>query len=201
TARVRTDNETINERIVGSNIFYIVVEGQPGTLKRWEVLKLVKDLQGFVEALPGVTTTVSIVDYLDLLDSGLNRPSGGDLVVNEKGELVRPESVKTVWEDPRALGPLLEKMGQSPSTFKGAVTPDFSTANILVRTRLSGSRSIEATLDGIRHYVAQHFPKDLPVRLTGTLVLLTGTTSDIITGQIESLTIALAVILFVMSAM
>ena len=201
SARVRTDNETINERIVGSNPFYIVVEGQPGTLKQWEVLKRLKDLQGFVETLPGVTSTMSIVDYLELLDSGLNRPSGGDLVVNEKGELVPPESVKTFWENPRALEPLLEKVSQSPSTFKGVVTPDFSTASILVRTKLSGSRSIQATLDAIRHYVAQHFPKDLPVRLTGTLVLLTGTTSDIVTGQIESLTIALGVIFVVMSAM
>jgi hypothetical protein len=39
------------------------------------------------------------------------------------------------------------------------------------------------------------------VALTGTLVLLTGTTSDIVAGQIESLTIALGVIFIVMSAM
>ena len=52
-AAVRTDNETINQQIVGTNPFYIVVEGGPGALKRWEVLKLVKDLQTYIETLPG----------------------------------------------------------------------------------------------------------------------------------------------------
>jgi predicted RND superfamily exporter protein len=200
-ADVRVANETINRSIVGSNPFYIVIESEPGTLERYEVLKLVKDLQHFVEALPGITSTVSIVDYLELLDSGLNRPTGGDLVVNEKGDLVSPDSVKTFWEDPRSLPGLIEKMKQSPSTFKGAVTPDFAKASILVRTRLSGSRAIEETLEQIRGYIAKHFPKDLPTRLTGTLVLQTGTTSDIVAGQIESLSIALVVIFVVLSAM
>src|SRR5581483_10093298 len=41
----------------------------------------------------------------------------------------------------------------------------------------------------------------MPVRLTGTLVLLTGTTSDIVMGQIKSLTLALVVIFAVMALM
>ena len=199
--RVRKDNETINAKIVGSNPFYIVIEGEPGTLKRWEVLKLVKDLQVFLGEQPGITSTVSLVDYLELLESGLNRASGGDLVVDETGGLVHPEAPKPFWEMPGNLEPVLKMVSTSPATFKNVVTPDFAEASILVRTRLSGSRSIEATLERVRAYVAVHFPKDLPVRLTGTLVLLTGTTSDIVAGQIESLSIALGVIFVVMSAM
>src|SRR5262249_43014066 len=53
----------------------------------------------------------------------------------------------------------------------------------------------------IRSYIAAHFPRDIPVRLTGNIVLQTGTTSDIVAGQIKSLTLALAVIFCVMSAM
>lgn len=201
SARVRIDNETINERIVGSNPFYIVIEGQPGTLRRWEVLKLVDDLQAFLEAQPGITSTVSVVDYLELLESGLNRASGGDLVVGPDGTLAPPAPPKPFWETPANLDPVLKMVSTSPDTFSNVVTRDFAKASILVRTRLSGSRAIEATLDRVRGYVAQHFPQDVPVRLTGMLVLMTGTTSDIVAGQIESLTIALGVIFIVMSAM
>ena len=201
SARVRIDNEAINDKIVGSNPFYIVIEGQPGTLRRWEVLKLVKDLQAYLGTRPGITSTLSVVDYLELLESGLNRASGGDLVINDAGELVKPEPPKPFWEVPANLEPVLKMVSTSPDTFKNVVTPDFAKASILVRTKLSGSRSIEATLAGVRAYVEEHFPKELPVRLTGTLVLLTGTTSDIVAGQIESLTIALGVIFIVMSAM
>jgi predicted RND superfamily exporter protein len=201
SARVRIDNQTINEQIVGSNPFYVVIEAQPGTLRRWEVLKLVKELQRFLESQPGITSTVSIVDYLELLESGLNSASGGDLVVGPDGQLTAPEPPKPFWEMPANLEPVLKMVSTSPSTFKNVVTPDFAKASILVRTRLSGSRSIEQTLDRVRSFVSAHFPQDLPVRLTGTLVLLTGTTSDIVAGQIESLTIALGVIFIVMSAM
>src|SRR5207249_7340751 len=71
----------------------------------------------------------------------------------------------------------------------------------LVRTSLSGSRRVEETLDRIRVYVAEHFPADIAVNLTGTLVLLTGTASDIVAGQIKSLTLALGIIFLVMTAM
>src|SRR5262249_1807136 len=69
------------------------------------------------------------------------------------------------------------------------------------RTRLSGSRALEETLQKIYTYIDTHFPANRPARLTGTLVLLTGTTSDIVAGQIESLSIALGAIFGVVSAM
>src|SRR5262245_26819366 len=202
-AEVRTDNETINQQIVGTNLFYIIVEGQPGALKRWEVLKLVKDLETYIETLPGITSTVSVVDILELLESGttLNKASGGELVVTEQGELVAPEPPKPFWEEPRNLEPVLGTIAMFPDTFSSAVTKDFSRASIMVRTRLSGSRAVEETLEKIRAYIMTHFPLDLPTRLTGGLVLLTGTTSEIVAGQIESLSIALGVIFLVMSAM
>jgi uncharacterized protein len=199
-ARVRVDNETINNRIVGSNPFFVVIDGEPGTIKRWEVLKLVKDLQAFLEAQPGITSTVSVVDVLELLESGVRRPSG-DFEYTDAGELVPVEPPRSFWEVPANLEPLLRNVSEGGATFASTVTPDFAKASILVRTRLTGSRSIEATLARVRSYVAEHFPKDLPVRLTGTLVLLPGTSSDIVAGQIESLTIALGVIFVVMSAM
>jgi hypothetical protein len=49
--------------------------------------------------------------------------------------------------------------------------------------------------------VSRQFPPKLKVTPTGNLVLLTGTASDIVAGQIKSLSLALAVIFVVMSAM
>jgi predicted RND superfamily exporter protein len=201
-SEVRIANETINQQIVGSNPFYLVIEGAaPGTIKRWEVLKLIKDLQGFLQTLPGVTSSISIVDYLELLESGLNKTGEKDVLVDEQGHIVAPQAVKTFWEDPARLNPVLDLMSTSPATFKAIVTQDFRAANVLVRTKLTGSRAIEDTLARIRAYTAEHFPADLPVHPTGSLVLLTGTTSDIVTGQIESLSLALGVIFVVMSLM
>jgi len=203
SSEVRRANETINQKIVGSNPFYIVIDGgAPGALRRWEVLKLIKDLQGFLARQPGITSSISVVDYLEVLEAGFNKQvEGGDLVIDEQGNLVPAEAPKPFWQDPKSLGPLLDTMMKSPETFKSVVTKDFSRASILVRTNLSGSRRIEDTLDAIRRYVADRFPAQIPVTLTGTLVLLTGTTSDIVAGQIKSLTLALGIIFLVMTAM
>src|SRR5881396_1262920 len=202
-SEVRRANETINREIIGSNPFYIIVEGgAPGVIRRWEVLKLIKDLQDFLGKLPGVTSSLSVVDYLETLETRTSgQPEGGDLVVDEQGNVVPAEQPKPFWQDPKNLEPLLETIGKSPGTLKSVVTPDFRTASILVRTSLSGSRRVEETLDRIRLYVAEHFPADIAVNLTGMLVLLTGTASDIVAGQIKSLTLALGIIFLVMTAM
>ncbi|HJQ85138.1 MAG TPA: MMPL family transporter [Candidatus Binatia bacterium] len=200
---VRQANEIINREIVGSNPFYIVVDGgAPKALRQWDVLKRIKDLQTFLLTLPGITSSISLVDYLEVLEAGLGRQAeGGDLIINDAGDIVPAETPKPFWEDPKNLAPVLATVDASPDTFRSVVTPDFSKASILVRTNLSGSRHVERTLDRIRLYVAEHFPDEIPVNLTGTLVLLTGTTSDIVAGQIKSLTLALGIIFLVMTAM
>lgn len=201
-SQVRVDSETINRQIVGSNPFYLVIESAvPGTMKRWEVLKQIKELQEFLRTINGITSSISLVDYLEVLETGLGKTGEKDFVIDEQGHIVPPEQPKSFWEEPARLGPLLNMVSTSPTTFKALVSQDFRRANVLVRTNLSGSRAIEDTLARIRAYAGQHFPAELRVHPTGNLVLLTGTTSDIVTGQIESLSLALGVIFSVMSLM
>src|SRR5881397_2072273 len=201
-SEVRVDTETINREIVGSNPFYIVIEGpSPGFLKRWEVLREIKDLQRFLGGLPGITSSVSLVDYMELLESGLNRSGAGDLVIDEEGNIVPAPKPRSFLEEPKNLEPVLSMIATSPATFKSVVTEDFGETNILVRTNLSGSRRIEETLARIRSWIGAHFPAELRVHLTGNLVLLSGTESDIVAGQIKSLSLALGIIFVVLALM
>ncbi len=200
-SRVRSDNEAINRYIVGSNPFYLVIESDtPGTLERWEVLKKIKELQQYLTTLPGVTGSVSIVDYLELIERG-TFSGEEDFTIDEDGNLVPFEQRAPFWEDPNSLAPLLNLIRKNAGSFANVITPDFATGNILVRTSLSGSRATEATLDTIRAHIADTFPGNLRVTPTGTLVLMTGTTSEIVVGQIRSLSLALLVIFAAMSLM
>src|SRR5262249_38331797 len=99
-AEVRQANEVINREIVGSNPFYVVIDGgAAGVLRRWDVLRRIKDLQGFLLTLPGITSSVSLVDYLEVLEKGLGKQAeGGDLVVTEQGDIVPAEAPKSFWE-------------------------------------------------------------------------------------------------------
>jgi predicted RND superfamily exporter protein len=88
---VRVAAETINQRITGDEPFYVIIDSEtPGLLRRWEVLKMVKDLQTYLATLPGVTSSFSFVDYLELLEAGLAKGSEGDLIVDDQGNLVAP---------------------------------------------------------------------------------------------------------------
>jgi predicted RND superfamily exporter protein len=142
-SEVRRANEAINREIVGSNPFYLVIDGgQPGALRRWEVLKEVKELQEFLLTLPGITSSISLVDYLELLEAGLARSGEGDLVLDDEGRAVPAPKPKAFWKDPKNLEPVLKLIDLSPATFKSVVTADFAKASVLVRTNLSGSRRI-----------------------------------------------------------
>lgn len=204
SSRIRIDNEMINERIVGSNPFYLVIDAdEDGAMKRWEVLRLVKDLQNFLLTLPGITSSLSFADYLELFEAGLY-PEGGsdDLAFDEQGNPLPPEEKpKPFWEEPKNLAPVLQLVSTNPKAFRGVVTADYRSGTVLVRTNLTGSRAIEQTLARIREYVGRQFPAKLKVTPTGNLVLLTGTASDIVAGQIESLSVAMVVIFAVMSLM
>jgi predicted RND superfamily exporter protein len=204
TSPIRSDNEIINQTIAGSNPFYLVVEGnEAGVMKRWEVLKQVKELQNFLLTLPGITSSLSLVDYLELFEAGLTPKGAEDVSLDEQGNPLPPEEKpKSFWEEPKNLAGLLQFVqNNAKDVVKSVVTSDYRSGSILVRTKLTGSREIEATLQGIRDYVEQQFPPKLKVTPTGNLVLLTGTASDIVAGQIKSLSLALGVIFVVMSLM
>src|SRR5262249_37386255 len=77
--------------------------------------------------------------------------------------------------------------------------PDYSRTNILVRTTLSRASDVAAIVEKIRIFAQKTFPPELTVHPTGTLILHTRTTGNIVTGQIESLALSAGVIFVLMS--
>ena len=192
-------HEAINDRVAGALPFYVVLGApdHPGAMLTMESLRRVRDLERFTDSIPGVTRSISIVDYLDLLDRGLR--SSGDVVLDDEGNPVDPASVKSFWEDPRRVDEVLLFVKQNPGAFRSVITKDFSQTNILVRTRFQRSSEIAAAVDQIRAFGEKNFPPDMQPLVTGNIVLLNGTTDDVVWGQVKSISVALIVIFIVMS--
>lgn len=201
---IRQATDAVNEHLVGSMAFYVVIDGEEkDVMKQWDTLRRIKDLQVYINGLPGVDKTVSFVDYCELLDRGA-QSGGGDIMVGPGGEIIAappPDNPTSFWQEPSQLRAVMQLVAGSPTSFQSVASPDFARSNILVRTTLSGSREISALAGHIKAYAQEHFPPDLKVRPTGNLILLTETTGDIITGQIRSLSLAAGVIFIIMSAM
>jgi len=91
--------EAINRHLAGSTAFYVVIDGdQRDIIKKWDTLWRIKNLQLYIDSLPGVGKTVSFVDYCEMLDKGLQEiPSG------EESSGIRTGKKKTFWEHPAQL--------------------------------------------------------------------------------------------------
>src|SRR5207249_3008479 len=156
---------------------------EPDLFKGWGVLKQIKDLRSFLVTLPGITSSMSVVDGLELIEAGLNKSAESDkTLLDEQGNIIPQETPKLFWEDPKSVAGQLPTLAMSTPT-SVYVTEDVRTAAALVRTKLTPSREIEGPLDTIRDYVEKPFPPKRHVHLTGNLVLLTGAASDIVPGQ------------------
>jgi hydrophobe/amphiphile efflux-3 (HAE3) family protein len=193
---IRFAHTAISSRVAGALPFYVVVgTGQPQSMVDMRSLRDMRELQRYLESLPGVSRTVAFTDYLDLLDRGLR--ASGDIVIDDQGNEVKPADVKSFWEDPSRLDEVLTLVRQNPETFRAVITKDFGQANVLVRTRFETSTEIQEVVARIHDWAEQH--PGMPAEPTGNIILLNGTTDDVVWGQVKSVTVALAVIFVVMS--
>jgi hydrophobe/amphiphile efflux-3 (HAE3) family protein len=197
---IRQATDAINNDLVGSMAFYVVIDGeQENIIKQYDSLKRIRKLQNYIDSLSGVDKTISFVDYCELVDRSIQE----DILLNEEnndGE-AKPSEIKTFWENPPQLEGVGEIVFLSPKNFSRVVNLNLSRSNILVRTTLSRSKDIKATVKKINAFAKETFPPEFKVHATGKLVLLTRTTSDIVIGQIKSLSIAAGVIFIIMWAM
>jgi predicted RND superfamily exporter protein len=170
-APVRRANEIISEKIGGTQPFNIVVSsGMKEGAKSWDLLRRIKGLQRYLATLPGIDHTLSLVDYCELFDKAIQ--SGVPMEGVESAEISAPPAepqagtgalLASLWENqaqiepPAQLRPVMQLITLLPKTYSSlVVSPDFSTANILVRTSLTSSSDIIRTAEAVRAYAKEH---------------------------------------------
>jgi len=197
---VRIANEAIAESLAGTSPISVVIEGpEPGYFRSIVALRRVKDFQDFVEESDGVDATISLVDYLEELDLGL-QAAGSDLVVTETGDFVEGTAPPSFWQAPASQLPaIFQLVSLSPQTFSGMVTPDFKTLRITVRTSATGSRATKALMEEISTYAFTMFPLGVHVRPTGNLVVMSEVSDRVLGGQVESLALAFGAIFAILA--
>jgi hypothetical protein len=209
TSQVRQANEIIGEKIGGTQNFDIIVNsGKKAGAISFDTLDRIKGLQKYLATLPGIDQTISIVDYCELLDRAIQSSStatAGGTGAPPKAPTFAGNPLTSFWEHPEQLQGIvqlvyLNQRQQGPANaFAAVLSSDSSIARIVVRTRLTSSSDIMHVANEISRYGKAHFPPEMTVRPTGSLILLNEATDDIIWGQITSLGFALVVIFVVLS--
>ena len=195
---VRQAADVVGRHLAGSMGFYVMVDGaEEGIMRKWETLRRIQDLQSYIDSLPGINKTLSLVDAAELVEKGVHAipPLEGETL--EASEKPQP-----FWEDPTQLEGIFQFFALIPTTIAHIVDyPKYSRTNIFVQTSLSSPSDIAATVEKISAYASEHFPPELRAHPTGKLILQTRTASDLITGQIQSLSLTAAVIFILLAVM
>ncbi len=172
-ARVRTDYEAIREHLGGANTFQIVLETErddafldPALLRELEAL------QGWLEAQPEIGPTLSIVDYLELLQRDL------------MGETGLPGNAALAKQLIMFAG------GDHIQRFSDSL---YRSANLIVRARVDDSQAVSAMIARIEERLTE-LPSSVKARATGNSILLNHTLERIARGQLGSLVAAFVAI-------
>lgn len=181
--RIRADNTLIAERLGGAQPIYVVIESDaPQTIRRPDTLAAIADLQKHLDGLEGVDSSLSVVDTLLLVQRALN-----------------PEAPRKVPETQAEIDQLVQFL--DPDQIAPVVVRDWSRANVVVRTRLSGSGDLSKLVEDIEKYGRERFPGQIHVRPTGSIVLLNRSADALAQGRISSLWQILVVLLMLMSGL
>lgn len=194
---VRQAADVVGQHLAGSMGFYVVIDGaEEGIMRRWETLRRIKDLQNYVDSLPGIEKTLSLVDAAELVEKGVHA------IPPLEGETAEAAKPPLFWDDPAQLEGIFQFFALIPNTISHLVDyPKYSRTNMLVQTSLASPGDIAATVEKISAYANTHFPSELQAHPTGKLILQTRTASDLITGQIQSLSLTAIVIFILLAAM
>lgn len=199
---VRRSFDVISEKLAGPNPITIVITGPtPGYFRDIAALRRVNDFQEFCEELDGVGKSISLIDYMEELDLGL-QTVGGEVAVDDQGNVVAKSPPKSFWDAPEEQLPqIFGLVAASPRTFSGLVDQDFQRLHMTLRTSLTGSRETTELMKQIQAYAGVVFPNGILVQPTGTLVVMSAISDRILQGQVESTAVAFGIIFILLSLM
>jgi uncharacterized protein len=153
-----------------------------------ENIALVERLQQFLNTLPGVDKTISFADYLKLVNYASNRfdPAFYKLPTES-------------WELRMLMNTYKSMLGMD--MFNAFMGPALSQANILLLTHISSSKDFLGLRKTILRHVDEAFNQDLIWDVTGFGIVISASSHHLVSGQVKSFFLTMAVIFIIMFAL
>jgi predicted RND superfamily exporter protein/CRP-like cAMP-binding protein len=136
------------EHLAGAAPFNIIIEtDRPDVFKHPAMLKRLEALQDWaVREVDGIDTTISIVDYIKLLNKAIHQ--------NDQDYYKIPDTAQEV-----GLLFFIYSTSGSSKDLAPFITPDYSTVNVLVRSRLVGSTKTNQAIQRIEGKARELFKR------------------------------------------
>ncbi|MGD8629220.1 MAG: MMPL family transporter [Gammaproteobacteria bacterium] len=183
-SEVRKGFDIVNEKLGGANNFYIVLEGaHRDAFKEPANLRQLQDLQAWLLEQPEVGSTLSIADYLMLINQAFNDNDPAHHTIPDSKRLITQLLFLSASED-------LDRI----------VDSRYQTTNLVVRSRVINSDKMTGLIERIEARLTQ-LPEQLKATVTGNPVLISETLTNIIVGQARSVGLALVFVYLILAVM
>ena len=176
----------IYQHLSGSFPMNVTVTGpQEGFFETPEHLAMIAKFQAYLVTLPGVDKTVSVADYMKLVNYASNQYNPQNYAIPKEPFLVR-----MVLNNFRIL------LGED--ILQRFMKNDFSQANILLFTHLTSSREFLQTRQKIFNHAKSQLSKDMIIDVTGFGVVISASSHLLTNGQVKSLALTIAIVFIIM---
>jgi predicted RND superfamily exporter protein len=183
-SEVRRSFELVNEKLGGANPLYIVIDGgHPDAFKEPATLETIRELQSWLGKQADIGGSVSIADYLMLVNRALHDDDPAFYAIPDNRRLITQLLFLS-----------------SSDELDRIVDSRYQTANVIVRARVISSDDMAKLIDRINARLAE-LPGHLKATVTGNPVLITEALTEIILGQATSFGLALLIVYAIMSLM
>jgi predicted RND superfamily exporter protein len=183
-SEVRKGFDIANEKFGGANNFYIVLEGaHRDAFKEPANLRQLQDLQDWLLEQPEIGGTLSVADYLMLINQAFNDNDPAYHTIPDNKRLITQLLFLSASED-------LDRI----------VDSRYQTTNLVVRSRVINSDRMTDLIERIEARLTQ-LPEQLKATVTGNPVLISETLTNIIVGQARSVGLALVFVYLILAVM
>ena len=144
--------------------------------------------QEFLDQLPGVDKTLSLIDYLKLVNYAINKYD---------------PQFHTLPQDPFEMRMVLNdfKMLLGTDLLQRFLSPDYRQLNFLMLTHIASSQSFLATREAVQHQAGDLLNDSLKVDVTGLGIVIAASSQLLTNGQIKSLGLSLVLIFVIMAVL
>jgi predicted RND superfamily exporter protein len=183
-SEVRKGFDIVNEKLGGANNFYIVLEGaHRDAFKEPANLRQLQELQAWLLEQPEIGGTLSVADYLMLINQAFNDNDPAYHTIPDNKRLITQLLFLSASED-------LDRI----------VDSRYQTTNLVVRSKVINSDKMTDLIERIEARLTQ-LPEQLKATVTGNPVLISETLTNIIVGQARSVGLALVIVYLILAVM
>ncbi len=184
STEVRMEDDYLNAKLPGTNTLYVVFDGaKADAIKDPALLSAIERTQGFIETLPGVGKTMSLVDLLKQMNRSMNNSAPEKHVLPSSSELVSQYL-------------LLYSMSGQPTDFDAYVDYEYRHANLIVWMKNDSSKYAESVVHQIKDFATKAAPAGTIIYVGGSVPQTSALSESLVASKMLNIAQMIAVVFF-----